>query len=319
MRKNQAYYDSPAIGSSLLSTFIEDSPDHALMEVKPNEAMEMGRIWEDLVEYYLSDSRNRFTNKYFVSEQTVFPKPTKLPSIPELMDRENVEKAIMQAYIWNKGKPTKKGEKAVKKLNSIYKTYHDLLDEIKANNYKRPIPKDCWDTMKKMWDNFCKAQWMGNNIVQMLKGLKDVKFQTEHYWTDLDSGAKCRMKSDIEAVYETAEGKQGWLADLKLTSGIVQFEQRTKKYRWQDRHYTTGYGQKCRNNDILPPLSMPFIISEMKAPYLTYVRTIRPLDAMELQTEYDQNLTDCWQWIKGGKQAVGYKEQYVNKYGRIVN
>jgi len=310
MRKDQPYFDNPAIGSSLLSTYIEDSPDHALMEVKPTNPMENGRVWEDLVEHYLTGGKNGFNDKYFLSTVSDFPNPKKVPGIPELMDSKNVKKAVKSAYVWNKGK---------KALNQTYAAYHILLDEIQANDHKRPIPTGCWDKMEKMWSNFLKAEWRGNNIVEMLMGLDTVKFQTEHYWKDIECGAECRMKSDIEAVYETSEGKQGILIDLKFTGGIKQFTTRFIKTRWQDRHYSTGYGQYCRRNDVEPPLNMIYLICECAAPYLTYVREMQPLDVMQLQSEYSEKLTECWSWIKGGKKAVGFKEQSVNKYGRPVN
>lgn len=312
MRKNQKYFDNPAIGSSLLSTFIEDSPDHALLEVKPTNSMENGRVWEDLVEYYIVTARGKksnFKDKYFLSKVTEFPSPSKKVSIPELLDNKDIKSAVSEAYTY-----TKKGT-----LHGTFANYHSILDEIKDNDFKRPIPSNCWNKMCKMWANFCKAEWQGQNIFDMLCGLPVVKFQQEHYWTDLISGAKCRMKSDIEAVYETASGNHGWVADFKFTGGIKQFTARGIKTRWQDRHYSSGYAQYCHTEDIEAPQNMIYIIADNTAPYLIYVREIRPLDAMQLQTTYNEKLAECQAWIKGGKKAVGFKEESVNQYFRPVN
>jgi len=313
MRKNRKYFDSTAIGSSLLSTFIEESPDHALIEVKPTNSMENGRVWEDLVEHYIVTARggeSDFTDKYFISTVSDFPNPKKVPAIPELLDSKDVKKAVKEAYVWNKDK---------KALNQTYVVYHNLLYEIQSNNHKRPIPTGCWDKMQKMWINFKKAQWQGQNIFEMLCGLPAVKFQQEHYWTDLISGAKCRMKSDIEAVYETASGKHGWIADLKCTAGIKNFNSRGIKTRWQDRHYSSGYTQHCYTEDIEAPQNVIYIISDIQPPHLTYVREIQPLDAMQLQTVYGDRLTECWAWIKEGKKTIGFKEESMNQYFKPVN
>ena len=308
MRKDQNYFDSKAIGSSLLSTFIEDSPDHALIEPKPTNSMERGRIWEDLIEHYMTNGKNGFLDKYYISGLPSFPTSTTQPSIPELMDSDNVEKAIKGAFVWTQSK----------NLNQKYEKYHDLLAEIEHQDYKRPIPKECWEKMGRMWTNFCKAEWQGHNIVNMLMAASSLKFQQIHYWKDTDCQAECRMKSDIEAVLNTPYGKTGWLGDIKWTEKINGFTTRASKIRWQDAHYTTGYAKHCAKVEIKAPQSMVYIVSEFTAPYLTHVFQMRPDDAMVIQSEYKEHIVKCQRWIKGGKKAVGFREKSVNKYFRIV-
>jgi len=311
--KKHNYFDSPAIGSSLLSSFIQ-SPDHALMKTTASNYMERGRIWEDLIEYMITEDEKKFKQKYYLSELEKFPTSTTYSSIPDIMDNENVVQTISNGYIYNK---LKKGEKKPS-LNRLHATRHSLLDEIKVNGYKKPIPKECWEKLLKMWENFQKAHYKGRNIVSLLKGLDDVKFQTEHYWKDMLCGAECRMKSDIEATYSTKEGRKGIIFDIKWTSNMSDYG--NSRFRWQDRHYTTGYGRKCRQNDIEPPPSMIFLISEYKEPYLTYIWSLDDYQGItENQSDYQAHVEQCGQWIDAGKPLKGYKEQTVNKYFRPNN
>ncbi len=311
MREDQAYFDSKAIGSSLLSAFIQ-SPDHALMQVNPTNYMENGRIWEDLVEYQIVGKKSSFTDKYYRSEKGRLPDSKTYRAIPDIMDDDNITQAVEDGYIRNKDGS----------LNGKQETRHALLDEIKVNGYKRPIPLECWEKMQKMWHNFSKAEYKGRNIVSMLRSIKDVKFQTIHYWTDI-SGAECRMKSDIEAVYPVGQELQGMIIDLKCESNVTEYG--NKRHKWQDRHYVTGYRQYCLKNRITPPQHMIFAISEQKNPYLTYVDYLEnPQEynrdyIFENQEDYQKHLEACHKWIKAGKKSKGFKERVVDKHFRPIN
>jgi len=311
MREDQAYFNSKAIGSSLLSTFIQ-SPDHALMQVHPTNYMENGRIWEDLVQYQIIGDKSGFTDKYYRSETDNLPVSQTYRSIPDIMDDDDITQAVADGYIYSKDGS----------LNARQNARHTLFDEIKENGYKRPIPLECWGKMQKMWHNFSKAQYKGRNIVNMLRSIKDVKFQTIHYWTDI-SGAECRMKSDIEAVYPTEQGLQGMIIDLKCASNVTEYG--NNRNRWQERHYVTGYRQYCLKNKINPPQHMIFAISEQKIPYLTYVDYLEnPLEynrdyIFENQEKYQEHLEACHKWIKAGKKSKGFKERVLDKYFRPIN
>ena len=312
MRKDQAYFDSKAIGSSLLSKYIQ-SPDHALMETVGTSYMEKGRIWEDLVEFQITGG-TWFHQKYFLAEAPQLPESKRYLSIPDILDSNDIPQAVARGYIYNQ--PKKKGVPPQLSMQKGLPARHAMLNEIKANAYKRPIPVEDWADMQRLWNNFRKATYKGRNIVNLLKSLDDVQFQVQRYWTDLGSGAECRMKSDIEAVEQTEDGKKGMLIDLKWTSFTPTYGK--ENFRWQDRHYLAGYTQHCLQMGIEPPYHMIFIIPENKAPYLTHVQYIES-GMQDNEIDYQGHIAACWQWIQAGKPQQGFKEEPVNRFFRPMN
>ena len=93
--KNQAYFDSPAIGSSMLSAFIK-SQDEALKKFNASRFAENGKEYEDLIEEEAT-GKTVFSDKYFVSSITSFP-DTKKPNIKSILviiDDDDIQKAVV--------------------------------------------------------------------------------------------------------------------------------------------------------------------------------------------------------------------------------
>ena len=305
---DNAYFKSSAIGSSLLAAFIKGQ-DYAKMGVRPTGYMEAGKIWEDWLEEQMSDS-SVFTDKYFFSKVDKFPETTNpmLKSVAEIVNCRNIKLAVLNGYVHKVG-----GDG----LNGRYKARHDLLDDIRKNGFKRPIPRLLWDDMQMMFENFQKVRHQGLNLFDSLKGKSH--WQQTHFWQTA-TGAKCRMKSDIETYFVSGK-KYGELHDIKLTANIATFWRNWRsKYVWQAIHYLEGFKDFCEKNIITPPKYMWFIITEAVAPFLTRIITLSQKAQKILLPQYHQHVTDCQTWIDAGKPAKGYIDTHiVDNFGRNVD
>lgn len=312
MKKDQSYFNSPAIGSSLLADFIK-SPDHALKKVSLSLPMLYGIIWEDMLEAQLKGNADGFYKKFYHSKIDKFPdtKNPTLTNIVELLNSPDITQALNSAYIYkNDGS-----------LSNTYKNRHFLLDEIKDNNYRIPIPSELWEIFNKQWINFQKAVYWKNKLTDWLTKTEKVVFQQPYFWTDEDTGAECRMKSDIEVYYEHSGEKSAQIFDIKWTSCYDNFRRGwSQRYIWQNAHYINGFHHQCaqNNSDIALNPNMVFIVSEAKEPYMTYVIELS-LEAKEkLEYEYKAHLGKCWEWIQNGRRSQGYLTQTVDRYLRPI-
>jgi len=307
-----AYFDSKDIGSSLLATFI-DHPDKAGREVKPTGFMEMGRMYEDLIEQEVTGS-TLFTDKYFRSDIDLSANCAAWKTILPIMEADEVDPAeIEKAYIW-----TKKDKKGQRRLNATHGKLHDALDDIKANGFKRLIPACMGRSLDAMLVNFKRAKLDGTNLFDILRSL-GAKFQVEHFWEN-ENGAKCRMKSDIELFWMVGDQKHGMCIDLKATSKWSQFIQNWKRsYIWQYVHYSAGFERYCRENFITPH-PMLYLVAESSAPWLVNTWELSEEDAAFLTPKYNQSLAECQAWIDAGRPVKGYREKrVVNRFGSRVN
>jgi len=311
---SSAYFDSTDIGSSLLGSFIEGQ-DYALKEVKPTGFMETGKIYEDLIEEEATGADN-FSSKYFASSINNFPetKNPKLKGIFEILDGDNIAADIENGYAYAENG----------KLNGHYKNRHNCLNQIKAHDYRRPLPSPTWETMKLMLENFKIAQFAPpehdwkSNVFKMISS-SDVKFQQEHFW-DSESGAKCRMKSDIEVFFESEGQKHGLIIDLKVTANWPSFRTNwIKKYIWQSKHYLAGFRLWCIGNGIVPPDVIWYFIQESTAPYLLHMKALSIEAIDSLSTDYEFHLNACQSWIDSGKPKRGYTDaEHVDRYLRSI-
>jgi hypothetical protein len=286
------YFDNPAIGSTLLARFM-DHQDKALKEVSPTGFMEMGRMFEDLIEEEVTGSPV-FFDKYFKSDMNLGPESAAWKKILPLFERDDppTEDEIEKLYVWNTAPSKETGEI---ELNGTHKNLHRALDQIVAHDFRRLVPKNMTDALTAMLANFKR---------------------TETH----ESGAACRMKSDIEVFWEVEGKKHGMNIDLKATANFGSFVQNWKKsYIWQFMHYSAGFRQYCLENNITPH-KMQYVISESAEPYLINIWDLSDAATERLKPKYNQGLTDCQVWLDGGKPTTGFKKhQTVDRWGREVN
>jgi hypothetical protein len=310
---DQDYFNSEAIGSSLLANFIK-GPDYALKEIKPSGAMEKGKIFEDLVEEEATGNPV-FKDKYFVSSINSFP-DTKKPNIKpilEILDSDHVGQAVEAGYIYKDN-----GDR-----NNTYKKRHDCLDQIKAHDYRRPIPAPDWEDLKAMLENFKLARFAPPeyewevNLFEMLSS-PGARFQQTHFWKSGD--AECRMKSDVEVFWEDSELAQyrGFVGDFKATGNWVKFKHNWKeKYIWQSKLYLEGFQRYCRENDIIEPEHIWYFIQESTAPYLLHMKALSMEEIDALAPKYKYSLNACQEWIDAGRPKRGYTDaEHVDRFLR---
>jgi hypothetical protein len=316
--RDQKYFDSPAIGSSLLANFMKGQ-DHALKEVQPTGFMEEGRIFEDLIQEKAT-GEDIFGKKYFSSDMDLSPDSAAWKKLlPIFEDNSNIVDDIENAYVWKN--PDKYGKV---ELNCTHKKLHRALDQIKAHNYRRLVPESTWTRFKAMLENFQLAEFKhpdwpnGINLFQMLCG-PGVKFQKTHFWTS-ESGAYCRMKSDIEFFWQNEGVNCALIADLKLTANWPTFLQNWRNnYIWQSKHYLEGFRKYCLDNEIWPPNEIWYFVQESTYPYLLHSIALSHDDLAFIDQEYEEGLINCQRWIDAGKPKKGYVETcFVNRWGKPI-
>ncbi|MBT8373944.1 MAG: hypothetical protein KJN80_03425 [Deltaproteobacteria bacterium] len=306
-----SYYESDYIGSSLLAKFI-DHQDKAALETKPTESMEDGKRFEDLVQQEIT-GESIFDDKYFRSDLKSIPSTTKEGAKPilEIMESENFREEVDNGYIL----------KADGTPHGTYKNHNRCLDQIKAHDYRRPIPETSWGKFFKMLENIKRTKFelmcKEFELSDLLQNVTVTQFQREHFWED-KSGAKCRMKTDMQSFYQVDEEMRGLIWDIKVTANwnTFLFNWRTK-YIWQNKHYLSGFQNFCELKKVRPPEKMWYIIVESTPPYLVTLWALHPIELEELDSPYHAALKKCQTWIDAGKPTTGFrKQQTVNRYGR---
>ena len=317
-----SYFDSRAIGSSILGQVIVRSEpleiclDLATVTVKPTAFMEDGKVFEDLVEQEFS-GKDIFDNKYFKSDISKIPEykgdRTDIRQILEILDnpQEEQETAIESAYI----------RKADGSLHGSYKQRHRCLDQIRAHDYRRPIPKPFWKKLWKMSDRTKAYPFEINghtvSVAEWMASYVDVEFQVEYFWKH-ESGAECRAKFDMVWIWECEEKTYAMPFDLKVTANWPSFESNWKyKYIWQSKHYMEGFVRWCVENGCIPHPQIWYLIQESKEPFITHMRALSVRELDNLTEPYDEAILSMWGWIEAGRPVKGFVEQQtVDRWGR---
>ena len=317
------YFNSSAIGSSLLGECILSTDpllvctDRATKEVKPTAFMEAGKMFEDLVEAEYGDLD--FWEKYFKSNFKTMPS-----GVIEILDADDLIAAIENCI----------GDPSHYKLDGgLKKTYERkiaYLNQIKAHDYRRPIPEPLWERLGIMLERFKSypfelegvsmtlGEWMSADWLT-------VEFQVEHFWKTGD--AECRAKFDMIWVYQTESGESYAIPwDLKVTGDEVQGQKSfgafignwKKKYIWQSKHYHEGFKDWCQKNGHIPHDRIYYAVQESEEPQITHVWYLHPDILLKLDAPYREALPIIQKWIDEDKPAKGFMEQRaVDEYGRV--
>ncbi len=334
-----AYFDSEAIGSSLLGAVITgvqsesqrdycETPldmlqinlDLGTLDINPTGFMEVGNIFEDLAQEE-ETRKDIFSDKYFKSDIELKPESAawkKILKIFEETAKEDLPRKINNSYTFTK--PDKEGNV---KLHKTHKTFHFALDAIKAHECRRLIPKQTSDALNVMTERFFNAKFkLGtSNKVSLGTWFKryDTRWQVEYFWEQ--AGANCRMKADLILIVEDKAGnKHAILFDLKVTAHWSSFEQNwRKRYIWQSKHYMEGFKLWCRENGFIPFKKMWYLVQESTAPFTTHIRALSPVELDALHDPYMAVLPVIQDWIDKGKPIKGYTEQEtVDRFGRTA-
>ena len=324
------YFNSPAIGSSLLGTCIVSvdpltiCTDRATKEIKPTSFMEMGKIFEDLAQSEY-DARFDFWEKYFKSDMASIPEykgeRTDIKQILEILEELDnwdldATRVMKQSYIY----------KSDSSLHGSYKSRHRMLDQIRAHDYRRPIPAPWWDKLEVMLERFgnCPVELYGyrRTIDEWMRS-GEALFQVEYFWED--SGAKCRAKYDLILLVEFGYDKYAIPFDLKCTGDGVDdnasfgaFARNWKtKYVWQSKHYHEGFLLWCREHGYEPYEQILYVVQESESPQITNVWTLHTEELRMLSEPYREALAIIQAWIDEEKPVRGFMPQRtVNRYGR---
>lgn len=342
---DKKYFNSEAIGSSLLATVIQRIEplelcfDYALKEPEPTQAMEMGRIFEDWMEEQITRELV-FTDKYFRSDLKTFPATGAkgVKNILEMFENERLvedEKGlprnslhldIERGYIYNK--PNKKT--GVAELSGTHVNRHRLLDQIKAHDYRRPIIAPDWDNLMSMDENFKLAPFSIGGVSFNLFNLlcrQEAEFQVEHFWKH-ESGAECREKLDIVLTYTAGDSTYAIPFDLKATgdqvSGLKSFgafkRNWSSKYIWQSKHYMEGFKDYCGKYGYIPSEKIWYLVQESSFPHLLHAWALSVGDLDYLDKPYNEAMPLIQEWIDAGKPKKGYTEQRtVDRFGRPLH
>jgi hypothetical protein len=317
------YFKSRAIGSSLLADCIaridplEICTDRATVAVKPTAFMEAGKMFEDLVEQEFSGN-DIFDNRYFKSDISAIPEykgnRTDIRQVLDILDdpQEEIEVAIEDAYI----------RKADGSLHGSYKQRHRCLDQIKAHDYRRPIPEPFWKKLFVMLERFKNYPFEIGTSVATIKDWLTMPeihcdFQVDHFWKH-ESGAECREKLDMVWTWQSGAGIWAMPLDLKVTANYLSFEQNWKyRYIWQSKHYMEGFKSYCAEKGFIPCPQIWYVVQESAKPYITHARALSASELDSLSIPYDQAIPQIWEWIEAGKPIKGYtKQQTVNRWGK---
>ena len=350
MTKNKDYFKSTAIGSSLLGDcIVSEKPlsictDRAIKEKKPTSFMEMGRIFEDLVQSEY-DPEFDFWEKYFKSDLNEIPNTTAkgIKNILVMFEDDHLtedeqghvyrtlHRDIKDGYVYNK--PKKDGSR---ELNSKYLNRHRCLDQIKAHDYRRPIPAPWWERLEAMLRNFKNydltltlgGKDYGATIDYWMTQWADVLFQVEYFWYDEEAEADCRAKFDMIWLIEIGGVTYAVPLDLKCTGDGVESNSSfgafvrnwREKYAWQGTHYRAGLKRWCSENGCIPYSRMPYIIQESDEPQVTNVWELHEQELADLDAPYKEALRVIQEWINDGKPIKGQMPQkVVNRYGKEWN
>jgi hypothetical protein len=330
------YFDPSRIGSSIFGQVISRLEpltlclDRATVPVKPSGYMESGKIFEDWIEQEYS-GRPFFDDKYFQSDLAKIPEykgeKTDIQQILEILDIGEFEKlqlAIDDAYI----------RKNDGSLHGSYKSRHRCLDQIRAHEYRRPIPKPFWKKLQIMRERFAAYPFtLGSSLANLGAWMKSenikIEFQTEFFWTH-ECGAECRAKFDMIWSWKVGDFIYAMPFDFKVTANWPSFmENWSRKYIWQSKHYTEGFKRLCVERGWKPFMLetpdnprveapwMPFIIQESEAPQVTHCRALSAGQLDYLTESYDSAVRQIWEWIQVKRPVSGHmKQEIVDRFGR---
>lgn len=323
------YFDPNRIGSSILGQVIVNSDplvvclDLATIPIKPTGAMEIGKMFEDLVEEEYSEIPI-FSEKYFKSDISKIPEykgeRTDIKQVLEILDDLGNSHEFEKAYI----------RKADGELHGSHKQRHRCLDQIAGHEYRRPVPEPTWDKLQIMLKRFKNYPFKlsdQTHILPLRTWINDymkVKFQVEYFWKH-ECGAECRAKYDMIWVWTVDGVAYAMPWDLKVTGNWQKFKQNWKsKYIWQSIHYLEGFFKWCAENGYEPYISkyghrpMWYSIQESEYPQITHARALSKEELLDLTPAYDEAISAISKWIQEGRPVKGYMEQQiVNRWGKI--
>lgn len=318
------YFASDAIGSSLLAhCIVSHDPlivctDRTTLEKKPTPFMEMGRIFEDFVQAEY-DPEFDFWEKYFKSNLSSFP-----AGILEILEAEDLPGAVQRCIADVSHYKLDGG------LKKTYELKFHCLNQIKAHDYRRPIPAPWWDKLEIMLKRFknypLRLTFDDNTYVKKvdfwMKAVT-VLFQVAFFWES--EGVKCRAKFDMLWLIKIAKNIYAVPLDLKCTGGDVDGSTNfgafignwKKKYIWQSKHYYEGFLKWCQKKEYIPYDGMPYVIQESEEPQTTHVWSLHPDSLKALALPYYDALHTIQKWIDEGKPVTGFMPQMdVNEYGK---
>jgi hypothetical protein len=220
--------------------------------------------------------------------------------------------AIDDAYIY-----TKSGE-----LSKTYKQRHRCLDQIRAHDYRRPIPEPFMDKLKIMLERFKNYPFEMCERVETLSEwilhYVTAHFQVEHFWQH-ESGSECRAKFDMIWIWESDGVKWALPFDLKVTANWLSFTQNWKyRYIWQSKHYLEGFKKWCAENGYTPyGEEIWYLVQESAEPQITHAWALSEASLSYLDDAYNAAIPQIWEWMDAGKKVKGYVEQQkVNIWGK---
>jgi hypothetical protein len=248
------------------------SPDHALMEFKPQSYFEEGKQFELMVQDACQNTR-LFFDKYFICECSG-AMPNNLIWLIE--NNKDLEKE----YIYNADGIT---------LSGKHKTKHAYLDECIANKGMLPVGNKKYAELKKLVDNMLKMVVMNTTVKDILA---NAQFQVPIFWEY--NGILKKALLDCVTFYNG----NTYCFDIKTSANDFEFKKNANSKYWiQKNHYTEGanivYGNvRC----------FTFLVAYKEKPFLC-----QPVNIAGDQTaEYNDVCYRYTQWIKAGKPAVGY-------------
>lgn len=336
------------IGSTELATAItginplELCTDLFWKSFKPSEEIEKGKRFEDLIEETYSRIGNTpFSDNYFKSDISEIPiysgKNPEIKQIAEIMESKNIEAELSTAYEQLKKFFTKKDNI----LYEAQKGRKRCLDQIKAHECRKPIPKKEWEIVHKMVDSLKNYPFtlsffnenkeeltLTHTIEKWLAPQYIVpQFQTEFFWKHED-GAECRAKFDMIWTWKVNKLTYGLCFDFKKTADISIFKKFwRKKYIWQAKHYAEGFKKWCSENEIVPYLYentenmkesiIWYLVTESTEPFITQAFALKLSDHAFLDNDYNDAIRQVWEWMQSGKPLKRYREQnFISLYGR---
>lgn len=289
------YRKFPALNSSMLSAFI-DSQDKANIQLKPKSYFEDGKIFERLVEDFVTGTHS-FEERFFVVD-TETPVPEKIASILES------GKDLREFYTYKKDN----------QLSDKYKALHEWLPHCEENPDLFPIQKSWLDSIKiamenlfimkiELGDDNGNIAWEGT--FEKLMEL-DPKFQYPIYW-ERDGIPKKALLDILVVIPDYAPIILD--VDMKFMATFKNFETMFRsKYQWQSLHYTEGlrFDSVGINATVWPGIA--FAVGTKSEPYLSRCYYGYPEEEEKAIQVYLQHCVECWDWVKAGKPVKGFKD-----------
>lgn len=291
--------------------------------VDPTSVMEMGKIFEDKIEQDYS-GRPVFDDKYFNSNVSSWPS-----GVMEIIESDDVQAAIDAA---------RNDPKHLTKSGALSKTYarkFQVLDQIAAHDYRRPIPVPMQEKLEIMTERFgnyplrLRGYWA--TLEQWMREHVKTLFQVEHFRKHGD--AECRTKFDMVWIMVYDGVSYALPFDLKVTGDEVRGQKSFKAfvnnwkraYIWQSKHYLMGFFDWCEKNGYIPfadeggHTPIYYVVQESETPQITHCWDLSAESLDYLTTAYNAAIPQIWEWMQGGRKIRGYMPQTtVDRWGRDV-